>query len=133
MILIGQFDSPFVRRVGVALRHYRLGFEHRPWGVFGDAEEIARFNPLRKVPTLILDDGTVLTESFVCLELLDGSVAEDRGADSPVLLLPRSGALRTSGLRICGFDVGVMAQVRIWKRELRRMLIGGLSPGRASS
>ena len=38
MILIGQYDSPFVRRVGIALRRYQLPFEHRPWSVWGDAE-----------------------------------------------------------------------------------------------
>ena len=41
MILIGQYDSPFVRRVGIALRLYGMGFEHRPWSVFGQAAEIA--------------------------------------------------------------------------------------------
>ena len=121
MILIGQFDSPFVRRVGIALRHYGLAFEHRPWGVFSDAEEIARFNPLRRAPTLVLDDGTVLTDSFVCLELLDGSIAEGRGPDSPILLLPRTGAVRTSGLRVCGFAVGVMekAVALVYERVVR--------------
>ena len=54
MILIGQFDSPFVRRVGVALTLYGMAFEHRPWSVFGDAEAIAAYNPLRRVPTLVL-------------------------------------------------------------------------------
>ena len=35
MILIGQYDSPFVRRVAVALTLYGLPFEQRPWSVFG--------------------------------------------------------------------------------------------------
>jgi glutathione S-transferase len=30
MILIGQYDSPFVRRVGIALTLYGMKFEHRP-------------------------------------------------------------------------------------------------------
>jgi glutathione S-transferase len=30
MILIGQYDSSFVRRVAIALRLYGLPFEHRP-------------------------------------------------------------------------------------------------------
>ena len=63
MILIGQFDSPFVRRVGIALRLYALPFEHRPWSTFGDADCLGAYNPLRRVPTLVLDDGEVLIES----------------------------------------------------------------------
>src|SRR3984893_4699173 len=60
MILIGQYDSPFVRRVAIALRLYGIGYEHRPWSTFGDADRIAAFNPLRRVPTLVLDDGESL-------------------------------------------------------------------------
>ncbi len=52
MILIGQYDSPFVRRVAIAMRLYGLPFEHRPWATFGDADQIAPYNPLRRVPTL---------------------------------------------------------------------------------
>ncbi|MEZ5776045.1 MAG: glutathione S-transferase N-terminal domain-containing protein, partial [Hyphomicrobiaceae bacterium] len=46
MILIGQYDSPFVRRVGIALGLYGMAFEHRPWSVFGDADKIRALNPL---------------------------------------------------------------------------------------
>ena len=60
MILIGQYDSPFVRRVGIALTLYGMAFEHRPWSVFGDTEKIRPYNPLVRVPTLVLDDGEVL-------------------------------------------------------------------------
>ena len=78
MILIGQYDSPFVRRVGVALRLYHLPFEHRPWSVFGDAEKIFAYNPLMRVPTLVLADGFVLIDSFAILDYLDSLVPEDR-------------------------------------------------------
>ena len=44
MMLIGQYDSPFVRRVGIALTTYGMVFEHRPWSVFGDADKIAAYN-----------------------------------------------------------------------------------------
>lgn len=76
MILIGQYDSPFVRRVGIALRLYGLAFQHRPWSVFGDAEAIRALNPLMRVPTLVLDDGFVLTDSHMILDYLDRLVAE---------------------------------------------------------
>jgi len=71
MILIGQYDSPFVRRVAIAMRLYGLPFEHRPWSTFGEGDKIAPFNPLRRVPTLVLDDGEALIESTAILDYLD--------------------------------------------------------------
>ena len=71
MILVGQYDSPFVRRVAVALQIYGFDYEHRPWSVFGDAEAIAILNPLRRVPTLVTDDGEALVESACILDWLD--------------------------------------------------------------
>ena len=46
VILIGQYDSPFVRRVAIALKLYGMAYEHRPWSIFSDAGKIAPFNPL---------------------------------------------------------------------------------------
>ena len=63
MILIGQYDSPFVRRVGIALTLYGMPFEHRPWSTFGEADKIRPYNPLTRVPTLVLDNGEVLTSA----------------------------------------------------------------------
>jgi glutathione S-transferase len=78
MILIGQYDSPFVRRVGIALVLYGLSFEHRPWSTFADAEKIRQYNPLIRVPTLVLRDGEVLMESHCILDYLDSLVPADR-------------------------------------------------------
>ena len=83
MILIGQYDSPFVRRVGIALTLYRLPFEHRPWSSFGEAEKIRRYNPLTRVPTLVLDNGEVLTDSHIILDYLDSLVPAERGCFRP--------------------------------------------------
>jgi glutathione S-transferase len=60
MILIGMFDSPFVRRVAVTLNLLEIPFEHRNWSVGKDFELIRRYNPLGRVPTLVLDDGDAL-------------------------------------------------------------------------
>ena len=78
MILIGQYDSPFVRRVGIALVHLGFPFEHRPWSVFSDSDKIAPYNPLVRVPTLVLADGEALLDSAVILDYLDGLSAPDR-------------------------------------------------------
>ena len=71
MILIGQYDSPYVRRVAIAMTLYGMDFEHRPWSTFGEGNLIEPFNPLRRVPTLILDDGSVIIESAYMLDWLD--------------------------------------------------------------
>ena len=71
MILIGQYDSPFVRRVAVTLQLYKLSYEHRPWSAVGDADKIAEVNPLMRVPTLITVEGEAVTDSSTILQLLD--------------------------------------------------------------
>ena len=79
MILIGQYDSPFVRRVGIALTLYRQHFRQEPWSVFGDADRIRPHNPLTRVPTLVLADGESLIDSHMILDHLDSLVpAADR-------------------------------------------------------
>lgn len=78
MILIGQFDSPFVRRVGVALRLYDIPFEHRPWSTFGDAQALQMVNPLMRVPALVLDDGDVLIDSHLILDYIDSLVPVEK-------------------------------------------------------
>jgi glutathione S-transferase len=100
MILIGQYDSPFVRRVGIALTLYGLPFEHRPWSVFSDAEKIQVYNPLIRVPTLVLDDGEALTESHCILDYLD-SLAPAGQAMVPAAEPARHTAMRIAALA-CG-------------------------------
>ena len=101
MILIGQYDSPFVRRVAIALRLYRLPFEHRPWSVFGDADKVRALNPLMRVPTLVLDDGDVLVDSNSILDYLDGLVSAERR------LLPQAEPERRHALRVMTFATGL--------------------------
>jgi len=101
MILVGQYDSPFVRRVAIALHLAGTDFEHRPWSVWADAERLAAYNPLRRVPTLVLDDGTVLVESTVILDVIDDMMGPARA------MLPRGGSERMRGLRVSAFAMGV--------------------------
>ena len=100
MILIGQYDSPFVRRVAVALQIYGFDYEHRPWSVFGDAEAIAILNPLRRVPTLVTDDGEVLIESACILDWLDELAG-------PQALIAPSGLHRRAALKVCALAGGL--------------------------
>jgi len=101
VILIGQYDSSFVRRVGIALRLYGIPFEHRPWSVFGDAEKIRAFNPLTRVPTLVLDDGDVIVDSASILGHIDGLVPADRA------LHPRQEPDRRRAMRVTALAAGL--------------------------
>ncbi len=101
MILIGQYDSPFVRRVGIVLTLYGIPFEHRPWSVFGDAEKIRPYNPLVRVPTLELDDGTVLIESHSILDYLDSLVPTDKA------MFPGKEPARHLALKIAALATGL--------------------------
>jgi glutathione S-transferase len=116
MLLIGQFDSPFVRRVAIALHHYAMRYEHRPWSVWAQADDIAKYNPLRRVPVVVMDDQEVLIESGAILDALDDLAPDDRR------LLPRSGAVRRAGLRVCALATGLAdkAVSLLYERVLRK-------------
>jgi glutathione S-transferase len=101
LILIGQYDSPFVRRVGIALKLYELPYEHRPWSTFADGDKIVPHNPLRRVPTLVLDNGEALIESFVILDYLDERVGPTKA------MIAESGDARRRELRICALGTGL--------------------------
>ncbi len=116
MFLIGQYDSPFVRRVAIALRLYGIAFEHRPWSTFGDADKIAPYNPLRRVPTLVLDDGEALIESTIILDYLDDLVGPEKAMIAP------KGSERRHQLRICALATGLAdkAVSLLYERVLRK-------------
>jgi len=99
MILIGQFDSPFVRRVAISMRLMDVSFEHYPWSVFGDAEKIARYNPLMRVPTLVLDGGEALLESAAILDALEDL--------SDTAMMPLDAGDRRKALRVCALATGI--------------------------
>jgi len=101
MILIGQYDSPFVRRVGIALTLYGMPFEHRPWSTFADADRIAPFNPLLRVPTLVLEGQEALIDSAAILDYLDECAGPDRA------LMPAAGPARRRAMRIAALGTGL--------------------------
>ena len=101
MILIGQYDSPFVRRVAIALNLYGMAYEHRPWSVFGDADKVAPFNPLICVPTLVLDSGDTVIESAMILDYLDEQAGPGRA------MIASAGQERREALKVCALATGL--------------------------
>jgi glutathione S-transferase len=92
MILVGQYDSPYVRRVAVSLRLLGLPYAHDTRSVFGDFDDMRRTNPLGRIPSLVLDDGEVLIDSAAILDHIDETVGPQRA------LIPRAGAARRACL-----------------------------------
>jgi glutathione S-transferase len=115
MMLIGQYDSPFVRRVAVALKTYGFDYEHNTWSVWGHTAEIARYNPLRRVPTLVMDDGEVLTESGAILAILDDIMGPQRAT------LARTGRAGRDLQRLSAFAAGAAEKAvsLLYERKLR--------------
>jgi glutathione S-transferase len=99
-LLIGMFDSPFVRRVAISMALLELPFEHRDWSVGKDFDRIRAYSPLGRVPVLVPAEGEPLTESQMILEHLDDLVGPERA------LMPPQGPARREALRILAFATG---------------------------
>jgi glutathione S-transferase len=95
-----MFDSPFVRRVAISMKLLGLEFGHANWSIGKDFDRIREYNPLGRVPTLVLDDKDTLMESAVILDYLDDLV----GAECA--LLPRSGKPRRDALKLMAIATG---------------------------
>jgi glutathione S-transferase len=78
MKLIGNYLSPFTRRVAVSLNALQLPFELRALYVFKEPEQVRVHNPVVRIPTLILDNGDVLVESYAILDEIDQMVGRER-------------------------------------------------------
>ena len=102
MILVGQFDSPVTRRVGVVLHHYGIPFTRDTRSIFSDAAEIAKITPMIRIPALILEGGEVLIDSGAILDYLDEQVGPIRA------LIPSSGPARRKILQTIARTFGVV-------------------------
>jgi len=71
MKLIASLTSPYARKVRIALAEKKIEcdfVEQSPWDADSD---VPTFNPLGKVPVLLLDDGSSLFDSRVIAEYID--------------------------------------------------------------
>lgn len=105
MILVGQYDSPYVRRVAVSMRVLGFAYDHDTRSVFGDFDSMRRTNPLGRIPSLVLDDGMVLIDSAAILDWLDEQAGPARA------LLPRAGAARRDALRRIALATGAIDKI----------------------
>jgi len=71
MKLFGTPGSPFVRKVRIVLEEKRIPYEYIIERASAPGSRVPQFNPLAKIPTLVLDDGRGLYDSPVIVEYLD--------------------------------------------------------------
>jgi glutathione S-transferase len=115
MQLIGMLDSPYVRRVAIAMIIAKTPFIHRPISLFRHIDQFSKLNPLLKAPTLITDDGAALMDSNVILDYL-ASVDPRIAALTPSNQTQRLSALRATGLALTVMEKAVQRQ---YERMLR--------------
>jgi glutathione S-transferase len=96
-----MLDSPFVRRVAVALELYGFRYENLPLRTVGDAAEFARYSPLKRAPTLVLPDGQVLVDSHIILAHVDDLVSAE------LCLTPHAAPARLACRQVVGVAAGL--------------------------
>jgi len=103
--------SPYARMVRVALRETGLTatVPEEEVTLRDPASALLPLNPVGRVPTLQLDDGTVLTETLLILPWLDRLHAGTR-------LMPEA----PPRLAELGAAIGMLDGIAVWNRELRR-------------
>jgi glutathione S-transferase len=72
MKLLSSTASPYTRKVRIVLAEKKIECELEPVDVNPPDNPVNTHNPLGKIPTLILDDGSALYDSRVIVEFLDG-------------------------------------------------------------
>lgn len=99
--LIGALPSPFVRKVRIVLAEKKIDYDFITEDVWSKDTTIQSYNPLGKVPALVIDDDPALFDSRVIVEYLDAS--------SPVhRLIPPNGRERVSVRRWEALADGLM-------------------------
>lgn len=122
MVLVGQYDSPFVRRVALVLHHHGHAFERKVLSTFRDFDAMLSIHPLGKVPALILPDGETLFDSRAIIDHLDFLAPPKRR------LLPGRDPRRRDTLRIEA--AGITLAEKVYERgiEVTRRAPGTSDP-----
>lgn len=119
MILRSSPASPFGRKTKIAASLLGLAVTVVEADTMNPTDSIRRENPLGKIPTLVLDDGTTLFDSSVIVAYLDTLAGGNRLI--PAEIGPRFAALRLEALAdgLCEAALLQVYEGR-WREEARR-------------
>ena len=71
LTLLANTTSPYARKVRIALAEKKFEYQLQELSPWTGDNPVHAFNPLGKIPVLVLDDGTNLFDSRVIVEYLD--------------------------------------------------------------
>jgi glutathione S-transferase len=108
--------SPYVRKVMICAHELdllpRLNLVRSVAAMLKPNERLMADNPLSKIPTLVLQDGSTLFDSVVICEYLNEL------AQGP--LFPAAGAAKWQALRWHAFGDGLLEALILWRNERER-------------
>jgi len=108
--------SPYVRKVMVCAHELglvdQIALLRSVAAMLKPNAGLMQDNPLSKIPTLVLDDGSTLFDSVVICEYLNAL------ADGP--LFPATGADKWQALRWNAFGDGLLDALILWRNERER-------------
>lgn len=87
MKLLTSGTSPYGRIARILNREHQLGIEEVPVKIWQEREKVAAYNPVSKIPVLLLDDNTPVIDSRVIAEYLDSLSANPLLPTDPNALL----------------------------------------------
>ena len=116
MKLWGRYNSPYVRRVAVTMKLYGLDYDHESVIPFEEGKkDLAKVNPIARVPVLALPDGEIVVDSAAIIDHLDEWVGPDRA------LTPPAGPVRRKVLKYIAVELGIMDKLVavLYERQFR--------------
>ena len=129
MQLIGRTMSPFVRRVAATLNLYGMAFKNLPLATATQGAEIARFNPLGRVPALVTNSGEIIADSSAIIDWLDHQVGPTR-ALTPLAGPDRFAVTKCLALALGAVEKAVLATYekdrrpadKVWPEQVEKLL-----------
>lgn len=117
MLLVGMLDSPYVRRAAITGTLLEVPFEHRSVSVFRHMDAFREINPLIKAPTLVTDDGIVISESLLIIQHFEDVAGRSL---RPIEGVARRRDLSLTGIGIVAADKAVSVEYERKRPEAQR-------------
>lgn len=105
LLLVGQYDSPFTRRVGITLHEYSFDYARDTHSVYSEPDAVRALSPMTRIPALIVDGRHTLVDSSAIVDHLDELVGREHA------LAPAQGMARMEVLQLCAMSISITEKI----------------------